>query len=191
MGAPKRGAKDQSPVTFVAIDFETADRDMDSACAVGLVRVENWQIVDRRVCLIRPPRQHIYFSYLHGITWDHVKNEPPFGEVWPTLAPFLDGASFLAAHNASFDRSVLRVCCLEAGMDPPSIPFRCSMLAARQTWNIYPTKLPNVCERLGVPLNHHEAGSDAEACARIMIAAHHARHVLRIDKGVIENADFD
>lgn len=26
---------------FVAIDFETADRFRDSACAVGMVRVEN------------------------------------------------------------------------------------------------------------------------------------------------------
>jgi DNA polymerase-3 subunit epsilon len=38
-------------------------------------------------------------------------------------------------------------------------------------WGIYPTKLPNVCRHLGISLNHHEASSDAEACARIMIRA--------------------
>ena len=53
---------------FVAIDFETADYGADSACAVGLVRVEDRQIVHREVVLIRPPRRYIHFSYIHGIT---------------------------------------------------------------------------------------------------------------------------
>jgi DNA polymerase-3 subunit epsilon len=42
---------------------------------------------------------------------------------------------------------------------------------ARQTWRLYPTKLPNVCNYLGIPLDHHNAASDAEACARIVLAA--------------------
>ena len=33
--------------TFVALDFETADNGRDSACALGLVRVKNNQIVQR------------------------------------------------------------------------------------------------------------------------------------------------
>ncbi|MEK7383088.1 MAG: hypothetical protein AAB262_07355, partial [Elusimicrobiota bacterium] len=41
---------------FVAIDFETADTGRDSACSVGLVRVENGTIVQKVVQLIRPPR---------------------------------------------------------------------------------------------------------------------------------------
>jgi DNA polymerase-3 subunit epsilon len=32
-------------------------------------------------------------------------------------------------------------------------------------------KLSSVCEHLDIPLNHHEAGSDAEACARIILQA--------------------
>jgi DNA polymerase-3 subunit epsilon len=31
--------------------------------------------------------------------------------------------------------------------------------------------LPNVCSYLGIPLDHHNAASDAEACARIVLAA--------------------
>ena len=33
--------------TFVAIDFETADNGADSACSVGLVRVEALKVVRR------------------------------------------------------------------------------------------------------------------------------------------------
>jgi DNA polymerase-3 subunit epsilon len=42
---------------------------------------------------------------------------------------------------------------------------------ARTTWALHPANLPTVCRRLGIDLLHHDAGSDAEACARIVIAA--------------------
>lgn len=156
---------------FVAIDFETADYRADSACAVGLVRVENWQVTARVSRLIRPPRAHIHFSYLHGITWNQVCNEPPFATVWQQEQAILDGAAYFVAHNAGFDRGVLQACCTAARLPMPVIPFHCSMREARRRWNIYPTKLPNVCQRLGIALKHHDALSDAEAAARIIIAA--------------------
>jgi DNA polymerase III subunit epsilon len=158
--------------TFVALDFETADYHRDSACALGLVRVENHQIVRRTYHLIRPPRRRFVFTYLHGITWEDVAHQPTFAELWPSLTPFLAGADFLAAHNASFDRSVLHRCCESAGLTPPAIPFECTVRLARQTWNLYPTKLNHVCDHLGITLKHHFAASDAEACALIVIAAH-------------------
>ncbi len=159
---------------FVAIDFETADRGHDSACAVGLVRVVDWRIEQRAVALIRPPRREFVFSYLHGITWDHVKDVDNFGLVWRQQLPLLSDAEFLAAHNAEFDQAVLCSCCAGARLAAPALRFECSMALARQVWNIYPTKLPDVCRRLRLSLKHHDAASDAEACARIVIAARHA-----------------
>lgn len=157
--------------TFVAIDFETADRWYDSACAVALVRVEGGKIVSTKSCLIRPPRRDFEFTYIHGITWPMVANEPNFGEIWPTMESILDGAIFLAAHNAAFDRSVLHTCCEAAGLEPPTISFQCTVTLARKQWGLYPTKLPNVCYHLGIDLNHHDPVSDATACARIVLAA--------------------
>lgn len=163
----------QSPRgTFAAIDFETADRGADSACAVGLVRVEDWRVVRREYRLLRPPRRHMQFSFLHGITWEHVRDQPTFAELWPELKAFLDGVQCLAAHNAGFDRSVLHACCRAAGFAPPEIEFKCTMRIARKVWGIYPTRLPNVCAHLRLPLRHHDAASDAEACALIMIEAY-------------------
>jgi DNA polymerase III subunit epsilon len=158
--------------TFVAIDFETADYYPDSACALGLVRVENRKIVERVYSLIKPPRKRFVFTYLHGISWEDVANQPSFRELWPTYSPMLEGIDFFAAHNASFDRSVLHRCCASADLEPPKIPFRCTVQLARQTWNIYPTKLNNVCDHLRITLKHHQAASDAEACALIVMAAH-------------------
>ena len=93
--------------SFVALDFETADRGPDSACAVALVQVERGQIVERRTCLVRPPRRSFAFTHIHGITWEQVAGEPTFREIWPRVMHLLEGTSFLAAHNAAFDRSVL------------------------------------------------------------------------------------
>ena len=159
------------PPTFVAIDFETADPNPDSACAVALVRVEGWDVVARKSRLIRPPRRWMYFTHIHGIKWEHVAREPSFGEVWPDLAPLLAGADHLVAHNAPFDRNVLRACCAAAGLEMPIQPFICTVQVARRTWNLRPANLPSVCRFLNIPLNHHDALSDAEAAARIVIAA--------------------
>lgn len=156
---------------FVAIDFETADQGADSACAVGLVKVEGGKIVDRLHHLIKPPRRYFLFTYIHGIEWAHVAGKPSFAQLWPEIDRFMEGSQFLAAHNAGFDRRVLNACCAAAGIVPPNRKFLCTVQLARKAWAIRPTKLPDVCGHLGIELNHHEALSDAQACAQIVMAA--------------------
>jgi len=156
---------------FVAIDFETANYSMDSACAVGLVRVENNEIVNSAYYLIRPPGRAFVNSYIHGLTWRDVKEADMFGDLWPEIDRFIEGVDFLAAHNASFDKRVLTACCEAYNVEFPNIPFICSVRVARKVWNIRPTRLPNVCSFLNIELDHHNAMSDAEACARIFIEA--------------------
>lgn len=158
-------------MSFIAIDFETADVGRDSACAIALVRVEGEEIVGKMYSLIRPPRPRFQFTYIHGITWEQVRHEPTFGELWPEMAAFLAGADYFVAHNATFDKGVLEMCCMKAGLKPPQLPFRCTVKLARQVWRLPSNKLNLVCQHLNIPLNHHNALSDAEACARIVLEA--------------------
>ena len=62
--------------TWTAIDFETANRNQGSVCAVGLVRVTDGRIVDRYTTLVRPPAPVDHFEQdniaVHGITPEHV-----------------------------------------------------------------------------------------------------------------------
>ena len=157
--------------SFVAIDFETANHHSDSACAVGLAVVRGDRIEVARSFLIRPPEPLFVFTGIHGLRWEDVRAAPTFGELWPTLHAWIDNAEFIAAHNAPFDRSVLQACCAMYGIRVPRLPFTCTVQLARSQWGIYPTRLPDVCRRLRIPLRHHCAGSDAEACARIVLAA--------------------
>lgn len=163
---------------FTAIDFETADYGRDSACSVALVHVRGGRIVDQRVQLLRPPRRRFVFTYIHGLTWEDVKEAPTFAEAWPDLAPLCEGSKFMAAHNAPFDKSVLRACCEAAGLTMPALPFQCTVKMARAAWDVFPTKLPHVCDRLGIPLDHHEALSDARACAQIVLEAGRAGYLV-------------
>jgi len=156
---------------FAAIDFETANYSSDSACAVGVVVAEGNRIVDRAFSLIRPPTREFVFTYIHGRSWPDVRHAPTFADVWPQMLARLAGVQFLAAHNAPFDRNVLSSCCGSFGVPAVRRKFVCTVQVAREVWNIYPTKLPDVCRRLRIPLRHHQADSDAEACARIVIAA--------------------
>lgn len=158
-------------LNFVALDFETADGGRDSACAIGLVRVAAGQVTNTLYRLIRPPRRAIMFEHIHGISWAHVADQPTFGDIGAEIVEFVRGADFLAAHNASFDRGVLEACCDAHSIAPPGIPFVCTVKLARAVWNIYPTKLPNVCTHLDIDLDHHQALSDALACAHIVLRA--------------------
>ena len=110
-------------MNFVAIDFETANYESDSACAVGLAKVVEGKIVERSAHLIKPPTREFVFTYIHGLRWKDVSKAADFGELWPVLEPFFEGAEFLAAHNASFDRGVLHACCASYGIVAPTLPF--------------------------------------------------------------------
>jgi DNA polymerase-3 subunit epsilon len=164
---------------FVAIDFETADYGPDSACAVGLVRVESGKIVERRYQLLKPPRRDFHFTYIHGISWAMVARQPAFAKVWPELRTLLNDAEFIAAHNAGFDRNVLYACCDAAELERPEHPFVCTVRLARRSWGIRPTNLSNVCRVLSIPLQHHFALSDAEACAKIVLEAESCEEALQ------------
>ena len=56
-------------LSFTAIDFETATGHPESACAVGIVTVENGIIIDEYVTLIQPPNNEYWYRNImcHGI----------------------------------------------------------------------------------------------------------------------------
>lgn len=165
-------------MTFLAIDFETANRYPNSACSVGLVRVEGEEIVKKKTLLIRPPYDHFEFTHIHGISLDDVRTKPTFKEQWKKMEPFFRNVDFVVAHNIGFDRRVLESCCSTFGIAVPDVEYRCTVKLSRSVLKMRPANLAHVARQLFIPLEHHDAGSDAEACARIMI------EVLRRQQGL-------
>lgn len=170
--------KSPEEMVFVALDFETSGYYPASACAIGLARVENLEITERYYSLIKPLSRDIKFSHIHGLTWDDLKNQRKFPAVWPELRDFIRGADFLVAHNAGFDKNVLRKCCDFFHIQPPEQEFLCTLKGSRRKLPIKHKSLDMVCEHLHIPLRHHQADSDAQACA--LIAIHLIRQGLEI-----------
>lgn len=156
---------------FIALDFETANRAPASACALGLVRVETGSVVRRSLFTFDPGDVQFEYAHLHGFTRDSVRGAGGLEKIWPDLEGELRRAAFVVAHNATFDRTVLLALARRAGVRIPKIQFRCTLNLARAVWGFHPADLSTVARALGVPLQHHNPLSDAEASALIYLAA--------------------
>lgn len=160
-------------MTFTAIDFETATGQRNSACAVGIVTVENGTITEKFYSLIQPPG-NAYFGMniaVHGIRPQDTVSAPTFADLYPEIKARLQGRT-LVAHNEVFDRSVLKRTMEHYALDYAGLElaerWECTMRIYKAK-GFVPYKLNACCKRLGIPLRHHEALSDAIGCAHLYL----------------------
>lgn len=154
---------------FAAIDFETANREITSACSVGIVVVRNGKVVDSFYSLIQPePNYYDYFcTRVHGLTRKDTEGAEVFPKVWERAAPLIEGLP-LVAHNKGFDERCLKAVFRCYQMDYPDYKFFCTLQQSRKVWPEGHHTLDIIAERCGYVLeNHHHALADAEACAAI------------------------
>ena len=154
---------------FVAFDFETANENISSACALGLVTVRDGEIRERFSCLIRPvPFFFRPFNVrLHGISASDVIFEPDFKEIWPRLKTYFEGR-LIIAHNAAFDIAVLRSLLRLFNLRSPASTYFCTVRIARKAWPGLPSyRLNALAREFGISFRHHDAVEDARACAEI------------------------
>ena len=159
-------------MSFVAIDFETAIK--HHICAVGIVTVENGKIVEGYHSLVKPPNNEYnwYCTQVHGITPYDTANSLSLIDIYPEIKKRLYNQT-VVAHNESFDRNVLKKSMFDIGLDyfELNIPQRweCTMKLCRAN-NKFPSgKLNECCAIEGIALNHHDALSDAKACATLFL----------------------
>ncbi|MBP9507926.1 MAG: 3'-5' exonuclease [Bacteroides sp.] len=155
--------------TFTAIDFETATGAMESACAVGIVTLTNGVITDEYYSLIQPPENEYCRSniQIHGITPAMTESLPGFHAIYPEVQKRLQGR-LVIAHNEQFDRNVLKRTMRMYGLDYDELllpdRWECTCRIYRSL-GYKPANLSACCKRQGIELRHHEALSDARACA--------------------------
>lgn len=163
------------PLDFTAIDFETANNSMASACSVGLVKVRDGRVVDTASWLIRPPFGHDHFLEwnvrIHGIMAIDVADAPLWSEQLSELVAFVDDDT-LVAHNARFDLGVIAAACGASFLPSPPLSYLCSLDLARRTYHLESYRLPVVAMAAGFEdFDHHDAAADAAACAAIVLHA--------------------
>ncbi|MEK6795938.1 MAG: 3'-5' exonuclease [Spirochaetota bacterium] len=149
--------------TFTAIDFETASTGRTSICQVGLVRVVRGRIQRTYSSLVQPPGNSYRsdFIEIHGIDAAMTADARTFDRVWPEIQKYIEG-ELVVAHNISFDDGCLRHTLAHFGIAVPEYETAC-------TYKIYDKGLADCCREYGIKLNHHEALSDATACAKLYL----------------------
>ena len=163
-------------MNFAAIDFETATGHRNSACAVAIITVMDGQVTDEYYQLIQPPGNQYWRQNIavHGIRPSDTASAPTFFDIYEEVRKRLMGRT-VVAHNESFDRSVLRRTMEHYDLDHSELSladrWECTLKIYRAK-GFRPANLAACCARLNIPLNHHNALSDALGCARLFIIHH-------------------
>lgn len=147
--------------TYVAIDFETATYSRNSACALGAVKVRDGRIIEKHYWVFQPPENQYsdVCINVHGITPDFTATLPTLNDLYDDIFKVLNN-SVVVSHNVQFDIVVLYESLKVYELAMPTLSdiiCTCELSGKR--------KLNDCCAEYDIPLNHHDAMSDATACA--------------------------
>ena len=157
--------------TYVVFDVETPNKRNNRMSAIGISVIEENRIVDSFYSLVNPETHFDTFNVqLTGISEQDVLHKANFKELWPILKSYFE-RGILVAHNAKFDMSVLASCLKAYEIEwKKEAEYVCTLdIAYRAFRNIENRKLNTICNYLNIDLDHHNAESDALACAKIML----------------------
>ena len=156
---------------YIAFDVETPNYANDRMSAIGIVVVENGEITERFFSLVQPETHFDAFNVaLTGITPRMVSTAPTFAQLWPQIRPLME-SGILVAHNAPFDMAVVAKCLRDYGIFwREQTEYLCTCrLAKRVLPHLGNHKLDTLCSYYRLELDHHQADSDALACAQLLL----------------------
>ena len=159
---------------FLVVDTETNGLGGD-ACEmteVGAVLVGGGELHERWSSLVRCNRPlGRGIQRFTGITHEMLADAPELEAVLPPLEELMRGR-VLVAHNAPFDRRVLRQAFELIGLEWPNPPVLCTAALARKLLPLQNKRgLGVLADALGVEVQTaHRALADAETCARVLCA---------------------
>lgn len=165
MTPPKKIGKIKN-MKYCFLDFETANSERESICAVGISVRENGAEVDSFYSLVKPTpfRLDRRNQSVHGIEYTDLVDAPEFWKVYALFEHHLNG--IVLTHNAAFDLS-----CLSAALDAnhiiyPDFLYIDTLKIAHKKYEH--TKLSDLAEIYGVPYKDaHNALADARMLGEI------------------------
>jgi DNA polymerase-3 subunit epsilon len=154
---------------FIAIDFETANPQRVSACAIGYAKISNCNVIEANGYLIKPVGGHAPFqSKIHGIKDEHTFDKPCFGDLFPQIRDIFDYP--LVAHSL-FDKQVLTALSDHFKLGLKKFDYIDSSAVAKEKLpSLKDCKLKTLVKHFGLPaFKHHDAKEDAIACANVFL----------------------
>ena len=151
-------------LNFTALDFETATPEHNSICQIGFVVVNQGIIEKKYSSLIQPPLNDFFYHNIkvHKIEPFMTLNAPNFKEVWSEISKYFIN-QHIVCHNASFDLVKLEETLNFYNIQIPEYTHSC-------TFELFGGNLKDCCISNNIDFfNHHDALSDAEACAKLYL----------------------
>ena len=166
---------------FIAIDVETANSSRGSICQIGLAayRGSNRQWVWST--LVNPEQAFDEGNVrIHGIRSQDVQSAPNYPSVFDELKRVIEG-QFVVSHMG-FDCDALTEASWRYGLVLPETRWVDTCSVARLVWpSLHSHALNILCDHFSIELKHHDAASDAVACAEVLTQA-----VLHARKGIAQ-----
>ena len=151
-------------MNFTAIDFETATGYRNSICQVGLVRYEEGIITKEINLLVQPPDNYYWGKMIeiHGINSYKTAKSPNFQQIWGLIEPYIHQQNVVAHNGFSFDFQCLKQVLELYQLPQPFYTSHC-------TYRLLGADLNTLCNQHKIPLNHHDALSDARGCGELFL----------------------
>jgi DNA polymerase III subunit epsilon len=161
--------------TFVALDFETANRNRASACEIGLVRFVDGKQQDTYSTFLLPPAElrHFENEIRNKISFNDCHNAPSFENCFKDIIGFI-GDDPVVCHYYPFDIDVLRKTLDYIGLSYPLFTYFCTHRLSKQILrgdsSIVSYSLKDVTSYFNIPFHElHRAEPDAIACGEIAV----------------------
>src|SRR3954468_13366970 len=156
-------------MNYLVLDLETANPDCASICQIGIVHVEQREIVGTLSRLSGPQDRFDHWNIkVHGIYPDHVEGQPTFPEIWAEISPLIEGRTVVT--HGSFDRVAITRACEKHGLPMAHAHWLDNQTVVRRTWTQFAKRgysLGNLANHFGIDFQHHDAPEDAIATAHI------------------------
>lgn len=156
---------------LTVFDIEVLNQDPASVCSIGIVALEDFQVVKNYYSLIRPHNLSfdIYRYNVHHIRSKELKHAPTFKAVWQEIEPYFDH-QIVVAHDILGDMSNIRAALKRDRLTYPSCLMSCTnVLAHMLEPQLEKYSVTDLCEYFHIPFeNAHNALADAQACAAIL-----------------------
>lgn len=156
---------------FIAVDVETANEARHSICQIGLAAYGGSNRKWTWSSLVNPEEPFEEGNVrIHGIRSEDVRSAPKFPSILETIAPSL-GGQIIVSHTP-FDCSALHQAAMKYGCSFPESRWVDTCEIARLAWpDLSSHALDVLCGHFSIELSHHDAASDAVACAEILTQA--------------------
>jgi len=147
---------------YIVLDLETPNHYNNSISSIGIVIVEEGEVVDKIYSLINPESHFESFNIaLTGIHPDDVANSPTFSDYWNEIEDLVC-SNIIVGQNITFDLGVISKSLTNYRIPLPSFKYYCTLKSCKQNLNLPDNSLSYIVHNvLNKDYDAHNAMADA------------------------------